>query len=259
MQWIADRFNGAADHTELRRVSWRADRHRGPRRRRQAHADRGFAGGVHRRRPDGGHAWPSRATASRSPPIWPARRCTARHGDLAGSVYAMAVLFALDRAARQGPDRGPARRARRGHPGSLRRLQRRLQCGAAEPGRRRGDGVLGRRTRSTAGWGCPNRTTRSCSMSRWNWPPSAPGGGPSEETDRARDAYERDAGLQQRTAAVYAGLAEADWHGRWSVVGADVDAEPGWPTRCGLARVLAGDKSRLGDTMDVHEATDPGR
>ena len=32
-----------------------------------------------------------------------------------------------------------------------------------------------------------------------------------------------DAGLQQRTGAVYAGLAAASWHGPWSVVGPDVD------------------------------------
>jgi len=43
------------------------------------------------------------------------------------------------------------------------------------------------------------------------------------EADRARDAYERDAGLQQRTGAVYAGLAAAHWYGPWSVAGPDVD------------------------------------
>ena len=43
------------------------------------------------------------------------------------------------------------------------------------------------------------------------------------EADRARDAYERDTGLQRRTQAVYAGLAGAGWHGRWSVAGADVE------------------------------------
>jgi dTMP kinase len=38
-----------------------------------------------------------------------------------------------------------------------------------------------------------------------------------------RDSYERDDGLQQRTGAVYAGLAAAGWGGRWLVVDADVD------------------------------------
>ena len=39
----------------------------------------------------------------------------------------------------------------------------------------------------------------------------------------ARDSYERDDGLQQRTGAVYAELAAAGWGGRWLVVDADVD------------------------------------
>ena len=43
------------------------------------------------------------------------------------------------------------------------------------------------------------------------------------EPGRARDAYERDDGLQQRTGAVYAGLAAAAWGGRWLVVDAEVD------------------------------------
>ena len=34
-----------------------------------------------------------------------------------------------------------------------------------------------------------------------------------EEADRAKDAYERDDGLQQRTADVYSALAAADWCG----------------------------------------------
>ena len=45
------------------------------------------------------------------------------------------------------------------------------------------------------------------------------------EPGRARDSYERDDELQQRTGAVYAGLAAADWGGRWLVVDADVDPE----------------------------------
>ena len=62
-----------------------------------------------------------------------------------------------------------------------------------------------------------------------NWPPSAPSIARETEADRARDAYERDDGLQRRTGEVYAGLAAADWCGRWVVVGPDVD-------RGGLAR-----------------------
>ena len=40
----------------------------------------------------------------------------------------------------------------------------------------------------------------------------------SVDAARERDAYERDAGLQQRTGAVYAELAAANWGGRWQVV-----------------------------------------
>jgi dTMP kinase len=42
------------------------------------------------------------------------------------------------------------------------------------------------------------------------------------DADRARDAYERDDGLQRRTGAAYAALAAANWCGRWVVAGPDV-------------------------------------
>ena len=42
---------------------------------------------------------------------------------------------------------------------------------------------------------------------------------PRREADRATDAYERDDGLQRRTAEVYAALAAADWCGPWVVAG----------------------------------------
>jgi dTMP kinase len=45
-----------------------------------------------------------------------------------------------------------------------------------------------------------------------------------QDASRSRDAYERDNELQQRTGAVYAGLARAGWGGRWLVVDADVNA-----------------------------------
>lgn len=144
------------------------------------------------------------------------------HGDLADSVYAMAVLFALDRAGAREQitalldehdvvilDRYVASNAaycaarlHQGADGEMVAWVGELEYGrlalpepdhqiyldvpvalAADRARRRAD----------------------------------------EEADRARDAYERDAGLQQRTGAVYAGLAAASWRGPWSVVGPDVD------------------------------------
>ena len=44
------------------------------------------------------------------------------------------------------------------------------------------------------------------------------------EADRAKDAYERDDGLQRRTGEVYAALAAAGWCGRWMKAGPDVNA-----------------------------------
>lgn len=37
------------------------------------------------------------------------------------------------------------------------------------------------------------------------------------DTDRPRDAYERDSGLQERTFAAYAALAERNWQSKWVV------------------------------------------
>jgi dTMP kinase len=46
----------------------------------------------------------------------------------------------------------------------------------------------------------------------------------AEDSSRRRDTYERDDGLQRRTAAVYAGLAASGFGGRWRIVDPDVDA-----------------------------------
>ena len=57
----------------------------------------------------------------------------------------MAVLFALGPGRRARRDRPAERRPRRRHPRPLRRIQRRLQRGAAAPGRRRRGGGVGAR------------------------------------------------------------------------------------------------------------------
>ncbi|SUE14765.1 putative thymidylate kinase [Rhodococcus gordoniae] len=44
------------------------------------------------------------------------------------------------------------------------------------------------------------------------------------ETDRDRDAYERDGGLQERTGAVYDGLAQQQWMSPWEVAGPQTSA-----------------------------------
>jgi dTMP kinase len=153
-----------------------------------------------------------------------------RHGDLAESVYAMAVLFALDRAAAK--DQIAALRAE--HDVVI--LDRYVASNAAYCAARLGQDAAG----EMVSWvgdleygrlALPEPDHQILLSVPVELAAERARRRADEEADRARDAYERDAGLQQRTAAVYAGLAEANWHGRWSVVGAGVD-----PAR--LARVF---------------------
>lgn len=145
------------------------------------------------------------------------------HGDLAGSVYAMAVLFALDRAGAK--DQITALSAE--YDAVI--LDRYVASNAAYCAARlhqdaAGDMVswVGELEYGRLGLpepdhqillGVPVELAAERARRRAD-----------EEADRARDAYERDAGLQQRTAAVYAGLAQRQWHGRWTTVSPDVDA-----------------------------------
>ncbi len=144
-----------------------------------------------------------------------------RHGDLAGSVYAMAVLFALDRAGAK--DQIAALRA--AHDVVI--LDRYVASNAAYCAARLNqdaDGEMvswvGELEYGRLGLPEPDRqillgvpVELAAERARRR---------ADEEVDRARDAYERDAALQQRTAAVYAGLAQRGWHGRWMVAGPDV-------------------------------------
>ena len=147
-----------------------------------------------------------------------------RHGDLAGSVYAMAVLFALDRA------------AAREHLAAL--------------GAEHDVVILDRYVASNAAY-CAARLHQDAAGDMVSWVGELEYGrlGLPEpdhqilldvsvelaaerarhrahtDADRARDAYERDEGLQQRTAQVYAGLAARQWHGPWTVAGRDVEPD----------------------------------
>ncbi len=145
-----------------------------------------------------------------------------RHGDLASSVYAMAMLFALDRAAA----RAEIEALSRGHDVVI--LDRYVASNAAYSAARLHQDATG----EVVAWvheleyqrlelPVPNRQLLldvSVELAGQRARHRA-----SVEAGRARDAYERDDGLQQRTGAVYAGLAAAEWGGRWEVVGADVD------------------------------------
>jgi dTMP kinase len=145
-----------------------------------------------------------------------------RHGDLASSVYAMAMLFALDRAAA----RSEIEALSRGHDVVI--LDRYVASNAAYSAARLHQDATGEVVAwvheleyQRLGLPVPNRQLLldvSIELAAQRARRRA-----SVEEGRARDVYERDDGLQQRTGAVYAGLAAAEWGGRWVVVGADVD------------------------------------
>ncbi|OBJ06054.1 thymidylate kinase [Mycobacterium sp. 1482292.6] len=155
------------------------------------------------------------------------------HGDLASSVYAMAMLFALDRAGAV----GDIEALRREHDVVI--MDRYVASNAAYTAARlhqdaAGPAVAwihaleyGRLGLPAPDWqvllAVPAELAGQRARSRAE---SDPG--------RARDSYERDDGLQQRTGAVYAELAAAAWGGPWLAVDADVD-----PAR--LAADLAAD------------------
>lgn len=145
------------------------------------------------------------------------------HGDLAESVYAMAVLFAMDRAGA----RADIEELTSSH--SVVILDRYVASNAAYSAARLHQGAdgdvaawvyeleYGRLKLPAPDWqvllDVPTELAAARAVRR-----------AAEEADRARDAYERDDGLQRRTSAVYAELAAANWGGPWAVVPPDVDA-----------------------------------
>jgi dTMP kinase len=154
-----------------------------------------------------------------------------QHGDLSESVYAMAMLFALDRAnARDEIARLCAEY-------DVVILDRYVASNAAYSAARLHQGVDG----EVVEW------VRALEFDRFALPapdwqvllavPTELAAQRAErraelDADRARDAYERDDGLQRRTNDAYAALAAADWCGRWAVAGPDTTAAE-------LARELA--------------------
>ncbi|ORV49434.1 thymidylate kinase [Mycolicibacter engbaekii] len=144
------------------------------------------------------------------------------HGDLADSVYAMAMLFALDRAGAK--DRIAALRA----DNDVVILDRYVASSAAYSAARLHQDAAG----EAVEW------VRQLEFGRLGLPApdwqvlldvpaelAAQRARHREDRDaaRARDSYERDDGLQRRTGEVYRGLARAGFGGRWQVVGPTVD------------------------------------
>jgi dTMP kinase len=139
-----------------------------------------------------------------------------RLGDLAASVHGMAVLFALDRRAA-----APAlRTAVASH--DLVLVDRYVASNAAYGAARVHQGAAG----EFVGW------VRELEVERFGIPvpdhqlhlavpaavAAARAAGRERTEDRARDAYESDDGLQERTGEVYAELAAAAWLSPWSTV-----------------------------------------
>ncbi len=145
------------------------------------------------------------------------------HGDLSSSVYAMALLFALDRA----DAKAELDLLRTAHDVVI--LDRYVASNAAYSAARLHQGIDG----DVVGWVADVEYGRFA-VPEPDWQVllavptelAAERARRREESDaeRLRDAYERDGGLQDRTGEAYATLAAADWCGRWTVAGPDVAA-----------------------------------
>ena len=143
-----------------------------------------------------------------------------KHGDLTESVYAMAMLFALDRAG--AVEQIEALRA--GHDVLI--LDRYVASNAAYSAARLeqdadGEVVAWVHALEFERFGLPKPDYQllldvSVELAAQRALDRA-----VSEADRQRDAYERDADLQQRTAAVYGQLAAANWAGPWLTLGRD--------------------------------------
>ncbi|OCB30825.1 thymidylate kinase [Mycobacterium malmoense] len=144
------------------------------------------------------------------------------HGDLASSVYAMAMLFALDRAGAV----DDIEALRRDHDAVI--LDRYVASNAAYSAARLhqdagGEVVDWVRRLEFERLGLPAPDWQVLLAVPAELADRRARGRAEAEPGRARDAYERDDGLQRRTGAVYAGLAAAGWGGPWEVADADID------------------------------------
>ena len=143
-----------------------------------------------------------------------------QHGDLADSVYAMAMLFALDRAGAAGDI------AALSTANDVVILDRYVASNAAYSAARLQQDATG----EVVGWvhrlefgrlGLPKPDWQLLLDVSSELAGERARSREAGDTTRTRDAYERDDGLQRRTGEVYAGLAAADWGGRWLTLGSD--------------------------------------
>ncbi|KAA1251385.1 dTMP kinase [Mycobacterium simiae] len=147
-----------------------------------------------------------------------------QHGDLASSVYAMATLFALDRAGA-----GAEIAELRGNYDVV-ILDRYVASNAAYSAARLRQGAGG----AAVAWvqqlefqrmGLPEPDCQVLLAVSTEVAAQRARDRAQADPGRARDSYERDEQLQQRTGAVYAQLARAEWSGRWLVVDSTVDPD----------------------------------
>lgn len=143
-----------------------------------------------------------------------------QHGDLADSVYAMAMLFALDRAgaAAEIADLAAAH--------DVLILDRYVASNAAYSAARLHQDAAG----EVVAWvhrleyerfGLPKPDYQLLLDVSPELAAQRAQRRAVTEVGRERDVYERDDGLQRRTGEVYAGLATASWGGRWLTLGPD--------------------------------------
>jgi dTMP kinase len=149
-----------------------------------------------------------------------------RHGDLAASVHGMALLFALDRRA-AAPE---LRAARESHDVVL--VDRYVASNAAYNMARLGEGVDGGFVRwvhelEVERFGVPVPDHQLLLAVPREVAAQRAAHRERTEAGRERDAYESDAGLQERTAAAYAQLAQVAWLSPWTVLdgSAPIDAD----------------------------------
>jgi dTMP kinase len=145
------------------------------------------------------------------------------HGDLADSVHAMAVLFALDRAGARDEI------AHLTATYDVVILDRYVASNAAYSAARLHQSADGEvvdwvRALEYERLGLPAPDAQVLLSVPVELAAARADSRAAEDADRAKDAYERDDGLQRRTGEVYRELAAAQWCGRWIVTGADVDA-----------------------------------
>ena len=155
-----------------------------------------------------------------------------QHGDLADSVYAMAMLFALDRAGAKDQITALCR------DNDVVILDRYVASSAAYSAARLHQDAAG----AMVDWVRELEFGRlGLAVPDWQILLDVPTELAAQrarhredhDAARARDSYERDDGLQRRTGQVYRGLAQVGFAGRWKVVGPTVAAAELTADLCG--------------------------